>query len=100
MAMRRLAKLSAVAVYWVALVGVAGLGGLVGHEQGLAGVAVDLLELAHGAVEPQLGLLLVGDDVGGLLLEPALLVLRLGDGLLELDLGVGALFQARCRAWP
>ena len=37
--------------------------------------------------------LLVGDDVRRLLLEPAVLVLRLGDGLFELDLGIGLLVE-------
>ena len=73
--------------------GVALLGRLVGHEHGLPGVADDLLELLHGAVEAHLGLLLVGDDVGGLLPEPPVLVLRLGDRLLELDLRVGLLVE-------
>ena len=50
------------------------------------------------AVEPHLGLLLVGDDVGGLLLEPPVLVLRLDDGLLELDLRVGLLVELLVRA--
>ena len=73
---------SAARVYSVGLGGVAGLGRLVGHEHGLAGVAVELLELAHRPVQLHLGLLLLGDDVGRVLLEPPVLVLRLGDGLL------------------
>ena len=75
--------------------GVARLGGLVGHEHGLLGVARDLLELLHGPVEAHLGLLLVGDDVGRLLPEAAVLVLRLGDRLLELDLRVGLRVEDR-----
>ena len=89
MAMSRLAKDSAAGGVLLDLGGVALLGGLVGHQHRLPGVAGDLLELLQGPVEPHLGLLLVGDDVGGLLPEPPVLVLRLGDGLLELDLRVG-----------
>ena len=66
---------------------------LVGHDQAWRALAVELLELVHLAVEPHLGLLLVGDDVGRLLLEPPVLVLGLGDRLLELDLGVGPLVE-------
>ena len=54
---------------------------------------IDLLELFHRSVEAHLGLLLVGDDVGRLLAEPAVLLLRLHDRLLELHLRVGALAE-------
>ena len=46
-------------------------------SNGLPGVAVHLLELLDRAVEPHLGLLLVGDDVGRLLPEPTVLLLGL-----------------------
>ena len=58
----------------------------VGHHERLAGVGVELLELAELGVEAQLALLLVGDHVGRLLLEPDVLGLGLGDRLLELHL--------------
>ena len=54
----------------------------------------DLVELLEGALQPHLRLLLVRDDVRGLLGEAPVLVLRLPDRLLELDLRVGALFEA------
>ena len=72
---------------------VAPLVGVVGHEHRLAGLAVELLQLLQAPVQAQLGLTLVGDDVGGLLLEAQVLVLRLADRLLELDLGVGPLVE-------
>jgi hypothetical protein len=75
------------------LVGVAGLCGLVGHDHSLTRVARDLLELLERARQAHLGLLLVGDDVRRLLLEPPMLVLGLGDGLFELDLRVGVLLE-------
>ena len=58
------------------------------------------LTFSSSSIEPvqaHLGLLLAGDDVGRLLLEAAVLVLRLGDGLLELDLGVGLLVELPVR---
>ena len=73
---------------------VAVLGGLVGHDQRLAGVGGERLVVAHLPVEAELGLLLVGDDVGRLVLEAAVLLLGLADGLLELHLGIGALGEA------
>ena len=82
---------SAARVVLRGLVGVAGLLGVGGHHQRLAGVGVELLELGHLAVQADLGLLLVGDDVGRLLLQPAVLLLRLGDRLLELHRRIGPL---------
>ena len=82
------------------LLGVARLGGVVGHEHGLTGGAVDLLQLLHRPVQPHLGLLLVGDDVGRLLLEAPVLVLRLHDRLLELDLRVGPLVERQVELGP
>ena len=94
-AISRLAKDSAADVYSPTLAASPPFCGLVGHDHGLAGVGVDLLELLHRAVEAHLGLLLVGDDVGRLLGEAAVLVLRLDDRLLELDLRVGLLVERR-----
>jgi hypothetical protein len=76
------------------LVGVAGAGGLVGHQHRLAGVGRQLLQVAHAGVEAHLGLLLVGDDRGGLLDEQLVLLLGLGDRLFQLDLGVRLLIEA------
>ena len=67
---------------------------LVGEQQRLTRVARDLVEVVLRAVEPHLGLLLVRDDVGGLLGEAPVLLLRLLDRLLELHLGIGALLEA------
>ena len=43
--------------------------GLLGEEQGLAGLGVELAELVHLGFEPGLGLLLPGDHVRGLLAQ-------------------------------
>ena len=56
----------------------------------LARVGGDLRQLLLRAGEAHLRLLLVRDDVRGLLGEAAVLVLGFGDRLLELHLGVGA----------
>ena len=55
------------------LAGVSGLLGVGGHDQRLARIGVQLLQLGHLAVQTDLGLLLAGDDVGGLLLQTLVL---------------------------
>ncbi len=72
---------------------VAPLLGVVGHHHGLACIVGDLLVLLHGAVESDLGLLLIGDHVRSLFLQAPVLLVCLGDGLLELDLGIGPLVE-------
>ena len=64
---RRLASDSAAAVYCVGLGRVALPARRRRPSQRLAGVGVDLLQLAEGPVEPHVGLVAVGDDVGRLL---------------------------------
>src|SRR5262249_13271181 len=51
---------------------------------------VHLLQILHGPIELQFVLLLVGDDVGRLFDQSAMLVLGVRDGLLQLDLRVRA----------
>ena len=75
---------SAAPLYCAAFVASPAFSASDGHHQRLAGVGVELLELGHLAVEPQLALLLVGDDVGRLFLQPPVLGLGLGERLLEL----------------
>ena len=87
------ANASAAVVEARRLVGVAGLRLLVGQHQRLLRRRVGLRVVVHRAVEVHLELLLVGDDVRRLLRELAMLVARLGDRLLELDLRVGRLLE-------
>ena len=92
--MSRLAKASAAWLYSAALAASPFLVASSAMSTRLAGVEpLHLLQLLHGPVEAHLGLLLVGDDVGRLLLEPPVLLLGLHDGLLELDLRVGVLVE-------
>ena len=74
---------------------VATLHGLVGHHHGLAGVAGELFVFDHCLVEAHLGLLLMSNDVGGLLFQALMLVFRLANRLLELHLRVGVLLELR-----
>ena len=67
---------------------------LVGEQQRLARVPRHLVELFLSPVEPHLRLLLVRDDVRGLLGEAPVLILRFRDRLLELDLRIGVLLEA------
>ena len=89
----RLARASAAVRVLGGLGLVAPLVGVGRHDQRLAGVAVDLLQLAELSVQAHLGLGAVGDDARRLLPKAPVLVLRIADRLLELDLGVGALFE-------
>src|SRR4029077_16383481 len=72
---------------------VAGLLRVRRHHQGLARIRIELLELRHLAVQSQFALLLIRDDVGGLLLQPAVLRLGFGQRLLQLNGGVGAVLE-------
>ena len=69
-------------------------GGVVGHRQGLARGAADPFQFLHGAVELELGLLLVGYHAGGLLDQATVLLLRLCHSLFQLHLRVGGLLEA------
>ena len=71
----------------------------VGEGERLAGRCVGLLEIVDRSIEPDLELLLVCDDVGGLLRQQTVLLASVGDGLFELDLRVGASPRAVRRAW-
>src|SRR4029453_8597959 len=66
---------------------------LVREEEGLARRRVRLLVLLDRALQPHLRLLLVRDDVGGLLGQTAVLLLRFLDRLLELDLRVSRFLE-------
>jgi hypothetical protein len=88
-----LAIVSAAVVYCVDFVVSPAFSASGRHDQRLTGVGVELLELGHLGVQPKLALLLVGDDVGRLLLQSAVLVLGLGDRLLQLHLRIGALVE-------
>ena len=79
--------------------GVPGLFRLGGHDERLAGVGVEPLQVGHALVEAQLRLLLAGDDVGRLLLQPPVLVLGLAERLLELHGGIGHLVECVPSAW-
>ena len=70
-------------------------GGLLSHQNGLAGVGIGLLELFKRVVDAHLGLLLIGHHVGRLFAEATVLILGLGDGLFELHLGIGCLLVAQ-----
>ena len=94
-AMRRLANASAAVVYSVALVASPFLVASSAMSTAWRALPLTFSSSSMRPVQPQLGLLLVGDDVGGLLLEPAVLLLRLGDRLLELDLRIGLLVERR-----
>ena len=73
------------------LFGVAGGGGLVGCLEGGAGLGLQVLLGLNQAVEFHLQLVAVADDVGGLLGDVLVLLLRGCDGLLDLHLRVGIL---------
>ena len=88
---RRLAKASAVWLYSAALAVSPRLAASLAIDRAWRVEPADPLQLLHGPVELQLGLLLVGDYAGRLLDEAPVLLLGLGHGLLELDLRVGAL---------
>ena len=80
----------------VVLSGLGGVAALVcvgGHDERLARRGVELLQLGHLGVEAQLGLLLAGDHVGRLLLEPSVLVLSLTQRLLELHCRIRVLVE-------
>ena len=74
--------------------------GLVGEHERLAGRALQLLDLAHLAGQLHLQLALVADDGRRLLGQLLVRALRLLDGLLDLDLGVGVLVELAGRAAP
>ncbi|PSK65363.1 NADH-quinone oxidoreductase chain 5 [Micromonospora sp. MH33] len=69
--------------------------GLVGQDQGLPGVALELLDLGHLPGQLHLQLALVADHRGRLLDQRLVLTLGLLDGLLDLHLRVGVLVDLR-----
>ena len=72
---------------------VAGVARLLGQQQGLTGVGLELLGFLDRPGELQLELALVADHGGSLLREQGVLLPRLLDRLLDLDLRVGYLVE-------